>query len=98
MLVIRERVGESERARDGVLLNGVVQLVTAVLKLLPLLVVALAGLALGDAGAVPATNPTDAPLPLMLTAVHQERLSLERIWLTLLSLLPAIPTARQPWR
>jgi APA family basic amino acid/polyamine antiporter len=53
----------------GVRTVGIVQLVTTLLKLLPLFAVAAAGLVAGDATAIPATNPDEEPLPLLVAGV-----------------------------
>lgn len=53
----------------GVRTAGIVQLVTTVLKLLPLLIIAVAGFASGDVAAIPAGNPENKPLPLMIASV-----------------------------
>lgn len=53
----------------GVGTAGTVQLVTTVLKLLPLFLIAAAGLYLGDVSAIPATNPDAQPLPLLVATV-----------------------------
>lgn len=48
---------------------GIVQLVTTVLKLLPLLFIAIGGLALGDVVSIPATNPDNQPYPLLIAGM-----------------------------
>ena len=53
----------------GVRTAGIVQLVTTVLKLMPLFVIAIAGLAAGDVTAIPAENPGHQPLPLLFASV-----------------------------
>jgi len=53
----------------GVPSAGVVQLVTTLLKLLPLFLVAASGLLLGDATGVPAANPNNEPLPLLIAGM-----------------------------
>lgn len=54
---------------SGVKTAGVVQLVSTLLKLLPLLFVAVGGLILGDVVSVPATNPDSQPFPLLIAGM-----------------------------
>ena len=53
----------------GVRTAGIVQLATTLLKLLPLFAIAAAGLFMGDVTTIPATNPDDEPLPLLVAGV-----------------------------
>ena len=53
----------------GVKSAGIVQLVTTLLKLLPLFLIAGSGLMLGDVAAIPASNPNDEPLPLFIAGL-----------------------------
>jgi APA family basic amino acid/polyamine antiporter len=53
----------------GVRTAGIVQLVTTILKLLPLIVVAGAGIYAGDFASIPASNPNNEPLPLLIASV-----------------------------
>jgi len=53
----------------GVRSVGIVQLITTVLKLLPLVAVAAAGLWVGNVTDIPATNPNGQSLPLMVAAM-----------------------------
>lgn len=48
---------------------SVVQLVTAILKLIPLMIIGVAGLILGDFGSVPAQNPNGESLPVMISGI-----------------------------
>lgn len=48
---------------------GIVQVATTLLKLLPLLFIAIGGLALGDVAAVPAANPDNQPFPLLVAGM-----------------------------
>jgi len=53
----------------GVRTAGIVQLVTTLLKLLPLVAMAGAGLLVGDVASITATNPDQEPLPLLVAGV-----------------------------
>ncbi len=53
----------------GVRTAGIVQIVTTLLKLLPLFAIAAAGLIVGDVTTIPATNPDNEPLPLLVAGV-----------------------------
>ncbi len=53
----------------GVKSAGIVQLVTTLLKLLPLFLIAGGGLMLGDVTAIPASNPNDEPFPLLIAGL-----------------------------
>ncbi len=53
----------------GVKTAGVVQLVSTLLKLLPLLFIAGGGLILGDVVSIPATNPDNEPIPLLIAGM-----------------------------
>ncbi len=48
---------------------SIVQLVTAILKLIPLMVIGGAGLLLGDFSNIPAENPNDESLPVMISGI-----------------------------
>jgi len=54
---------------SGVQGAGIFQLVTTLLKLLPLFVVAAGGFALGDVVSIPATNPDGASMPAMIATL-----------------------------
>jgi APA family basic amino acid/polyamine antiporter len=54
---------------SGVRSAGVIQLVTTLLKLLPLFVVAGGGFLLADVAAVPASNPDGEPLPTLIAGL-----------------------------
>ncbi len=54
---------------SGIRTAGIVQLTTTILKLLPLILIASAGLLLGDTNSIPATNPNNESLPLLLAGV-----------------------------
>ena len=54
---------------SGVQGAGIFQLVTTLLKLLPLFVVAAGGFALGDVASIPATNPDGASMPAMIATL-----------------------------
>ena len=53
----------------GVKSAGIVQLVTTLLKLLPLFVISASGLLLGDVTDIPAANPNNEPFPLMMSGL-----------------------------
>jgi len=53
----------------GVNTAGIVQLVTTLLKLLPLFLIAGSGLLIGDATDIPALNPHHEPLPLLIAGL-----------------------------
>jgi basic amino acid/polyamine antiporter, APA family len=53
----------------GVRSAGIFQLVTTLLKLLPLFLIAGGGFVLGDVSEVPAINPEDEPLPLLIAGL-----------------------------
>jgi len=53
----------------GVKTAGIVQLVTTLLKLLPLFLIAGSGLLLGDITAIPMSNPNNEPLPLLISGL-----------------------------
>ena len=53
----------------GVKTAGIVQLVTTLLKLLPLFLIAGSGLLLGDVTAIPASNPHNEPFPLLIAGL-----------------------------
>ncbi len=53
----------------GVKSSGIVQLVTTLLKLLPLFLVAGSGLLLGDITDVPTANPNNEPFPLLIAGL-----------------------------
>lgn len=54
---------------SGVRTAGIVQLITTVLKLLPLIIIAFAGLAVGNSGNIHATNPNNESMPILLAGV-----------------------------
>ena len=54
---------------SGVRTAGIVQLITTILKLLPLIIIAFAGLAVGNSGNIHATNPNNESMPLLLAGV-----------------------------
>ncbi len=54
---------------SGVKSAGIFQLATTLLKILPLFIIAASGLLLGDATDIPATNPKDEPLPLLIAGL-----------------------------
>jgi len=53
----------------GVKSAGIVQLITTLLKLLPLFAIAGGGLMLGDVTSIPATNPTGEPFPILIAGL-----------------------------
>ncbi|MFT4606011.1 MAG: APA family basic amino acid/polyamine antiporter [Rhodothermales bacterium] len=53
----------------GVKTVGIVQLITTLLKLLPLFLIAGTGLLLGDVSAVPAANPHDQSIPVLIASL-----------------------------
>jgi len=53
----------------GVEEASVVQLVTVILKMIPLIVIGGFGLILGDVGSVPALNPKNEPFPVMIASI-----------------------------
>jgi basic amino acid/polyamine antiporter, APA family len=53
----------------GVEQASIVQLITVILKMIPLLVIGAVGLAVGDLGSVPALNPKDEPIPIMIAGI-----------------------------
>ncbi len=53
----------------GIKSASIVQVITTLLKLLPLFLIAGGGFLLGDFTSVPATNPTNQPLPLMIAGL-----------------------------
>ncbi len=54
---------------SGMRSAGVVQLVTTILKLLPLLLIAFAGLFVGDVATIPANNPEGKSLPMLFAGL-----------------------------
>jgi APA family basic amino acid/polyamine antiporter len=48
---------------------SIVQLVTSLLKIVPLIVIGVAGLAMGNVGSIPANNPTGEGLPVMIAGI-----------------------------
>jgi APA family basic amino acid/polyamine antiporter len=53
----------------GVRTAGIVQLVTTLLKLLPLIVVAVAGMYMGEITSIPASNPHEQSLPTLIASI-----------------------------
>ncbi len=53
----------------GVEAAGIFQLITTLLKLLPLFLIAGAGFLLGDVSDIPATNPNNEPFPLLIAGL-----------------------------
>ena len=54
---------------SGVRTAGIVQLTTTILKLLPLIIIAFAGLAAGNLNNIHATNPNNESIPMLLAGV-----------------------------
>lgn len=53
----------------GVEQASIVQLITVILKMIPLVVIGAIGLGMGDLTTVPALNPNDDPLPIMIASI-----------------------------
>ena len=54
---------------SGVRTAGIVQLTTTILKMLPLIIIAFAGLAIGNLSNIHATNPNNESMPMLLAGV-----------------------------
>ena len=53
----------------GVEQASIVQLITVILKMIPLIIIGAIGLAVGDLGSVPALNPKGEPIPIMIAGI-----------------------------